>query len=678
MSFNNPLLTVQTDIPFDKIKPEHFVPAARKLVSEAKARIKEIAKDPASPTFENTMLSLERVTEKMTYLYVIGDHLSAVADSEELRNAWGEAEPMLTSFFTEITLQADIWSRIKEYSLTDEAKGLIGERARFLAVTMDEFRSSGADLDVSNKKKFFELNLELKTLTTKFSENVIDATKAFEVIITDEQELDGIPENARQAAKESARSKGKDGWRFTLQMPSYSAVLKYSKNGELRKKMFFAYVNRCYGGEFDNTGTVRRILQVRKEKALLLGFKDFADLNTSRRMAKTGSNAKDFVEKLIIKTWDARKKEFNELSDFFRSEAVGNYKMFPWDTSYYAVMLQKKLYEFDSESLRPYLEFERALSGVFEVSSKLYGLRFLEDEGAPVWDKSAKRYSVYDKNGKRIGIFYTDFSPRENKRGGAWMNILITGGPRKDGFDPHVGLICGNFSPPTEGSPSLLSFGELETLFHEFGHLLHHILGNTEIRSLGQSTVAWDFIELPSQIMENWCMEREVLDMFALHHKTGEKIPEELYRKMLRTRNFQSAMSQIGQLSYAAVDLALHINYDPYSTEDPVEFASNIFRQLSLVERTDMEAIIPSFGHLFSEPVGYAAGYYSYKWAEVLAADAFSRFAKEGVFNGQTAAEFRELLAKGNSEPPEDIFRKFMGRDPDPEALLKALGIEQE
>jgi oligopeptidase A len=441
--------------------------------------------------------------------------------------------------------------------------------------------------------------------------------------------------------------------------------------------MYHAYAVRASQGEHDNRALLSRILELRRARAELLGFRNFADLVLHDRMAHTGERAEEFLKDLKRKTEAQFARENRDLLEFRRSlEGRDAPELQPWDVSYYAEKQRAALYDFDEEELRPYFPLEHVVDGLFQTVHRLYGIRVAPESGVPVWDPQARYYAVQDRDGSFIGGFYADWYPRENKRGGAWMDALITGYPAPNGFKPHLGLICGNLTPPLADRPALLTHYEVTTIFHEFGHLLHHLLSRVEVRGLAGTSVAWDFVELPSQIMENWTWEREPLDLFARHYQTGEPIPEELFEKMLRARNFRSANTQMRQLGFGLVDLALHIDYAPARDGDAVAYARAILQQYSPAPLPPDHAMVAAFTHLFSSPVGYGAGYYSYKWAEVLDADAFTRFRTHGIFSPEVGADFRDtILARGDSEDPAELYRKFMGREPDPNALLERSGL---
>jgi oligopeptidase A len=538
---------------------------------------------------------------------------------------------------------------------------------RFLTKTIDSFKRHGAELDPAGKARLKEIDVELTELTTKFSEHVLDSTNAYELVLTDEQKLTGLPPAAVAAARASAEAKGKTGWRFTLQAPSYLALMTYLDDAAIREQVWRAYNTRATSADYDNRPLLVKILELRNEKARLLGFRDFADLVLDDRMAHRGDAARKFLDDLRTKTEPRFRQENAQLAEFAGKTIE------PWDIAYWAEKQRAALYDFDEEALRPYFPLERVVNGMFEIFGRLFGVHVAEERGVPAWDPDVRCYAIHDAaGGQNLGSFYADWYPRENKRGGAWMDSILTGNPAEG--RPHLGLICGNLTPSIEGKPALLTHREAETIFHEFGHLLHHLLSRVDVRSLAGTSVAWDFVELPSQIMENWCWERESLDLFARHWETGEPIPQELFGKMKRAKTFRAANAQMRQLGFGYVDLALHREWD--GKTDVLGFARDILQNFSAVPLPEDYAMIAGFTHLFSSPVGYGAGYYSYKWAEVLDADAFTRFRKEGVFSETTGRDFRDkVLARGDSEDPALLYRSFMGRDPDPNALLERAGL---
>jgi oligopeptidase A len=644
---------------------------------EARVRLEEIAAEPGERTYENTLHALDELTEPLGYAMGIVRHLEAVATYPELRAAFNAAQPAVSAFYTGIPLNEGLWKGIKAYAATPEGKRLNGPRKRFLTKTVDSFRRHGADLDAAGKKRLEEIDVELTQVTTKFSENVLDSTNAFELVITNESELAGLPPTAMASARESATRKGREGWRFTLQAPDVYAIQTYLENPAIRRQVYEAYSVRATESGRDNRPLIARIIELRREKARLLGYADFADLVLEDRMAHTGARAMAFLEDLKGKTERRFREENAELLEFRRSlEGPDAPSLAPWDIAYYAEKQRAALYDFDEEALRPYFPLASVTAGLFELVNRLYGIRVTEQPGTPVWDPEVRYYSIQDADGAMLGGFYADWYPRENKRGGAWMDALITGGPAADGFHPHLGLICGNLTPPVGGKPALLTHREVETIFHEFGHLLHHLLSRVEIKSLAGTNVAWDFVELPSQIMENWCWERESLNLFARHWETGALVPEDLFAKMKRARTFRAANAQMRQLGFGFIDLLLHVVYDPQKDGDPVAYTRGVLQEYSPAPLPPEHAMIAAFTHLFASPVGYGAAYYSYKWAEVLDADAFTRFRSSGIFSREVGSAFRgAILSKGDSEDPAELYRQFMGREPDPRALLERSGL---
>ncbi|MDQ3032442.1 MAG: M3 family metallopeptidase [Myxococcota bacterium] len=675
---SNPLLELDSiRIPFDRIRAGHVRPAIDALLSRTRAAIREIGDRTAPRTYATTLGALEDATEDLSRAMGVISHLEAVATTPELREAYNAVKPDVSAFYTSIPLDAQLWSALRSFAETDEAKALDPIRARHLKKTIDEFRRAGAELDDAGKKQLEAIDVELSTITTKFSQNLLDSTNAFELVIDDESKLAGLPPSAVEAARASAEQKGLSGWRFTLQAPSVMAVLTYLDDGSIREKVWWAYNTRASSGEHDNRGHLLRILELRRAKARLLGHRDFADLVLEDRMAKTGDDALRFVQQLEARTREAFERETRDL-EAFRAAAGESGPMRPWDVGYWSEKQRQALYDFDEEALRPYFRADRVLDGLFEISKRLYGIAVEPWEDAPAWDPSVRTYLVRDvKRGEQLGAFYVDLHPRECKRGGAWMAGLITGGPiERGGFSPHLGLFCSNASSPVNGRPALLTHDEVETLFHEFGHLLHHLLSRVPVRSLAGTHVAWDFVELPSQIMENWTWEREALDLFARHVDTGETIPDELFDRMKRARTYRAATAQMRQLGFASVDLGLHREYELAKHGDVVEHARTLMQSFSVTPLPEGYAMITGFSHLFAHSVGYAAGYYSYKWAEVLDADAFSRFREAGLFDQAVGAEFRDkLLSRGDSDEPMKLFVDFMGREPNVEALLQRNGL---
>ena len=668
----NPLLTITFAVPFDQIGAEHVEPAIDQLLMETRAKIDEIIALESERDYDNTLGALESVTERLEWASGVVSHLESVATYPALREAHQAIQPKLSAFWSSILLDEGLWNALRALAESTAGKALTGPRKRHLEKILDEFRRQGAELDAAGKEGVAAINVALAELTTKFSQNVLDATNAFELVIEDENQLDGLPESAKQSARESAESKGLNGWRFTLQAPSLIPVLTYLDDRRLREKMWRAYNTRATKGAWDNRALIERILELRSEKAAILGYDDFSDLVLEDRMAGSGAVAGKFLADLRAKTVPFFDEE-NRALNRFSHEANGSNSapLQPWDIDYYAEKRRAKLYDFDEEQLRPYFPVDKILDGLFETVKRLYGVRVVPSRDLPVWDAAVRTYMLLDDE-QHLASFYVDLYPRENKRAGAWMDGLLLAEPG----EPHLGLICANVNPPVGGKPALLTHREVETLFHEFGHLMHLCLSQVSVRSLGGTNVAWDFVELPSQIMENWCWEREALDLFAQHFETQETIPGDLFDKMKRARTYRAANAQMRQVGYASVDLKLHREYDKGRDNDVASYTREVLQRHYPAPLPEDYGFIASFGHLFSSSVGYAAGYYSYKWAEVLDADAFTRFRDNGVFNQSVGREFRQhILAQGDSRPPMDLYKSFVGREPSLNPLLERQGL---
>jgi len=677
----HPFLDPSFEIRWSGLTPEHVKPDIAAALVRAQERIEAIAgRDLGAVSFENTFLALEGATEELTAAWAKVTHLQSVADSPALRAAHNAMLPQVSAFYARIPLNPELWRRLKAFAEAPGAAALRGVQRRFLEETVADFRQAGADLAPAPRARLEALQSELAQLTQKFSENVLDATNAWQLVVEDEGRLGGLPAHAAAAARQAAAAKGlgsgeRPAWRFTLHGPSQEPFLTYLDDDGLREQMWRAAVAVGAQAPHDNTTLLSRILALRAEKAALLGRGHFADLVLERRMAKSGARALAFLEDLRGRCAAAFVREGRELEEAAHGPAG---PLAPWELAYRAEKLRRARYDFDAEALRPYFPMERVIAGLFELARRVFSLRIAERAGVETWHAEVKFYEVHDAAGRHVGSFYADWHPRESKRGGAWMNYLLTGGPRPDGTRaPHLGLICGNLTPPSGGGPALLTHREVETIFHEFGHLLHHLLGEVEIKSLNGVNVAWDFVELPSQIMENWCWERESLDLFARHHETGAAIPPELFTRMIAARNFRSATATMRQIALAKMDLLLHVRAAEFAAEADIEpKARAAVAECLIPTRPPAPTVVKRFTHLFSDPVGYAAGYYSYKWAEVLEADAFTRFRREGLFNPVVGAEFvAKILSRGNGADPAELFRDFMGRDPDLQALLVRSGL---
>jgi oligopeptidase A len=675
----NPLLSNDFAIPFDRIRPEHVEAAIRELLQEADAGLNAIEQAEGEPTYEGTLGAMERATEQLEIAQALIRHLESVASTPELREVHNAVRPDVSSFFAGIPLRSGLWNALQRFSETEAAQRLHGAQARHLERTLDDFRRSGAELDSSGKERLHQISREMAELTSKFSQNVLDDTAEFALIIGDARQLAGLPESARAAARADAEARGIEGWRFTLQAPSLIPVLTYLDSRDIRQKMWQAYNTRATSGERDNTKLITQILKLRGEQAQLLGYPDFAALVLEDRMAKHTSTAREFVKDLHDRTLPHFKKETEELQDFARAYQPNPVdELSPWDVGYFSEKRRKALFDFDEELLRPYFPVEAVLDGLFETAHRLYGIRIEPETRLPTWHEDVRTYRILDADGAHLASFYADLFPRDEKRGGAWMDSFISGVVHGDTMSPHLGLICANVTPPVGDEPAQLTHAEVTTMFHEFGHLLHHCLSRVEVRSLVGTNVAWDFVELPSQIMENWCWEKEALDTFARHFKTGELIPLELFEKMTRARTYRAASAMMRQLGFAAVDLAIHVEYDQETDGPLLPYARNVMQDYAPTPYPEDYGMLASFSHLFSSSIGYAAGYYSYKWAEVLDADAFTRFKREGVFSATTGDAFRRtVLERGNTEDPMELYRRFMGREPSLDALMERSGLSR-
>jgi oligopeptidase A len=678
----NPFLDPSFHIRWSAMTADQVAAAVETALGRARAAVDAIAtQEPTALSYENTFLALENSTEELTAAWSKVTHLQSVADLPALREAHNAMLPKVSAFYASIPLNAELWARLKAFAATQEAAALSGIHRRFLDETVADFRQAGADLPAAQRERLEALQTELAQVTQKYSENVLDATNAWQLVVTDEARLAGLPEHAKAAARRGAEAKGITGWRFTLHMPSLEPFMTYLSDEALRKEMWLASAAVGAAAPHDNAPLIGRILALRAEKAALLGKAHFADLVLERRMAKSGARALAFMEDMEVRAQGAFARECRELEEFKAQRCRRPVaRLAPWEILFWAEKLRQERYAFDEEILRPYFPMNSVIAGMFELVGRVFGLRVAKRANGDVetWYPEVKFYDVQDARGRHVGSFYADWYPRESKRGGAWMNYLITGGPRADGSRaPHLGLMCGNMTPPAEGKAALLTHREVETVFHEFGHLLHHLLGEVEIKSLNGVNVAWDFVELPSQIMENWTWERESLDLFARHHETGATIPQEIFGKLTAAKNFRSACVTMRQVAFAKMDLLMHMRTTEFAGEADVEGKARAAIAACLVPtEPPAPTIVKKFTHIFSDPVGYAAGYYSYKWAEVLDADAFTRFKREGLFSAKVGAEFVEhVLSRGNSVEAAELFRGFMGRDPDLNALLVRAGL---
>ena len=684
----HPFLTPAFQPDWQTLSPENVKPDIEKAIVDAETEIRAIGALPAAEcTYERTFARLEQTLERFEKAWSLVQHLDSVHNGPQLRAAINEMLPRVSQFIASVPLTEELYAALKRAADRSETRLLDKTRQRYVEETLADFVQEGADLPAERKARLMQVKQELAEATQKFKENVLDATNAYEKLVEQESLLKGLPESAKAAARASARSKGLGDqanpvWRFTLQIPSLLPVLQYAENEPLRRELYEARNAIAASGEYDNSALVSSILALRQELAELLGKASFADVVLQRRMAGSGARALSFVGNLHDRILRSLKEETAELEAFAAAERglPEPAALEPWDASYYTEKLRKKKFDLDAEELRPYFSIDRVISGLFALVETVFGVGVNELSGPEkpsVWHPEVRFYQLHDRaSGEHLGSFYADWHPRESKRAGAWFNYLSTGARDGDVREPHLGLICGNLTAPVDGKSALLTHREVQTVFHEFGHLLHHLLGDVSVKALNGVNVAWDFVELPSQIMENWTWKRESLDLFAQHYETGDQIPEELFARMSRARTFRAASLMMRQLSFGKLDLELHVNYPDLGGRDLDELLEDILATYHAPTPTTHRTNVRQFSHLFSGPTGYAAGYYSYKWAEVLEADAFSRFEREGVLNTRTGREFREhILSKGNSRPPHELFESFMGREPDTEALLVREGL---
>ncbi|MFN4873203.1 MAG: M3 family metallopeptidase [Akkermansiaceae bacterium] len=677
---------------------EAIEPSIRHALTEAQQNIETIAsQDPAKATYESSFLALEKATESLSRGWGRLQHLDSVSDNPAQREAINILLPDVTDFYSSLSLNPRLFNVLNAVAESDAVNFLTEVQQRHIKETIADFNESGAALPEEEKTRITVIDSKLSKLTKKYSENVLDATNAWELIITDESKLDGLPDSAKAAAAANARSKNiaTPAWRITLQAPSMSPIMQHAHDEELRKTVWEASTKVGSEAPYDNSELVWKILELRKQKAEILGHTNFADLTLQRRMARNGDTALKFVESIHAKIRDAFLADSKQLSEYKAAKtSTAPEQLEPWEISYWAERQRKEFYDIDDEDLRPYFPVSGVMEGMFGIATKIFGITITQGDTVDLdsiknqkstiinrqsrpqvdtWHPEVTFYEIHDsKTQKHLGSFYADWHPRETKRGGAWMNSLHTG----ELDEPHLGLIIGNMSPPVDDTPALLTHREVETIFHEFGHLLHGLLSNVPVKSLSGTNVAWDFVELPSQIMENFCWERESLDLFARHYQTGGPIPEALFQKMLAAKNYMSATVFMRQLALGKLDLELHYHPEKYLGRDLQEVDREILADYRASFTTQAPSMALRFNHLFSSPTGYAAGYYSYKWAEVLDADAFSRFKKEGILNPATGMAFREnILSKGNSAPPEVLYENFMSRPADPEALLVRAGL---
>ncbi len=671
----NPLLTPFDTAPFSKIENEHFKPAFLQAIDDARSEIDAIANAKEAPNFENTIKALDFAGQHLDRVSSVFFNLNSAETNAEIQKIAQEISPLLTEFSNDITLNQNLFKRVKAVYDQRQDLELSKEEQTLLEKKYKSFSRNGANLPDDKKKRLREIDAELSKLKLQFGENVLAETNKYEMQLTDEKDLDGLPEGEKEAAAHLAKSKGKEGWLITLDYPSYIPFMKYASNRKLRKELSIAFGSKGFhNDELDNQQNIIRIANLRHERANLLGYKTHAHYVLEERMAETPEKVHQFLNELLEKAKPAAEREFAQLETFAK-EIDDIDRLEKWDGAYYSEKLKQKLFDLDDEKLKPYFKLENVIAGVFKVAEKLFDLQFEEVFDVDKYHPDVKTYRVYDGNKQFISLFYADFHPRPGKRGGAWMTSYK---PQymENGINvrPHISNVC-NFTKPTANKPSLLTFNEVTTLFHEFGHGLHGMLANTVYPGLSGTSVYWDFVELPSQIMENWCYEKEALELFATHYQTGEVIPMELVQKIKDSATFQEGMATLRQLSFGLLDMAWH-EADPSKVSDVKSQELAAFKETDLYPECEDTCMSTSFSHIFQG--GYSSGYYSYKWAEVLDADAFSYFKEQGIFNKEVAAKFKNnVLSMGGTEKPMDLYKRFRGSEPKIEALLKRAGLLQ-
>jgi len=659
--------------PFSKIKTEEFLASFAKAIESAKHEINEIVENKETPTFENTIEALDYTGEQLDRISSIFFNLNAAETNDEIQKIAQEVSPLLTEFSNDVALNTALFERVKSVYNTKASLSLTQEQKTLLDKKYKGFSRNGANLNADQKETLRAIDKEQSQLQLTFGENILAETNRYELLITEVSDLEGLPEGAIEAAKQMAEEKGKKGWLLTLDYPSYVPFMTYAKNRALRKELALAFGQKGFQNDaLDNQDIVLKITQLRYQRAQLLGYETHAHFVLEERMAKTPETVRTFLEDLLEKALPAAKKEFEELESFAKN--LDNIdRLEKWDSAYYSEKLKQERFNFDDEQLKPYFKLENVIEGAFTVAKKLFGLQFIQTDAIDTYHKDVMTYKVEDSKQNLVAIFYADFFPRAGKRNGAWMTSFKSQCVKNTVNErPHVSIVC-NFTKPTSTKPSLLTFNEVTTLFHEFGHALHGMLADTVYPSLSGTSVAWDFVELPSQIMENWCYEKKALALFAKHFETGESIPMELVDKIKAASTFQQGMQTLRQLSFGLLDMSWH-GVDPTEINDVKQHETAAFLETQLFPDVAENCMSTAFAHIFQG--GYSSGYYSYKWAEVLDADAFEYFKENDLFDPEIAAAFKtHILSKGGTQDPLELYVKFRGQKPKAEALLKRSGL---
>jgi len=683
MQAKNPLLskynTPRGTIPFDEIEITHYEPAFEEAIRIHDREIQQIIENKARPTFQNTIEALEYSGKLLDKVGNVFFNLLSAESSDEMMEIAQRVQPKLTEHSNNISLNDDLFQRVKivydEYNgrgIARNVSTLTIEQQRLLQKTYDSFVDSGAALSREDKEKYRTLSTQLSTYTLNFGQNALKATNAYILSLTEEKDLVGLPQDAIDAAALKAKEKDKEGWVFDLSAPSYVAFMTYSSNRDLRKELYLAYNTRAIGGEFNNLGNIQGIINARLDIANLMGYSSYADYVLRKRMAANSENVYGLLNELLTGFGPAAHQDYKEMQEFAARKEGRGVEIMPYDWSYYSDQLRKAKFDVNDEMTRPYFELGNVTKGVLNLATTLYGITFRKSTQIQVYQKDVEAFEVYDRDGKYLAVLYTDFYPRSGKRAGAWMTEFQAQEIRNgEMIRPHISIVM-NFTKPTATKPALLTFSEVETFLHEFGHALHGMLANTTYASLSGTSVYRDFVELPSHIMENFLLEKEYLDGFAVHYQTGEKIPQELVQKLINAANFNAGYACLRQLTFGFLDMAYHTITQPYSGEI-APFEQKAIQSTIILPLVEDALISPTFSHIFSG--GYAAGYYSYKWSEVLDADAFALFKEKGIFDWETAQAFRELLSKGGTEDPMALYLRFRGQKPTTEALMRRSGV---
>ncbi|HHQ4442347.1 TPA: oligopeptidase A [Aeromonas veronii] len=677
---NNPLLTMDSLPPFSQIKPEQVQPAVIQAIADCKQKISDVLAQRDPHTWDNLIAPLEEVNDRLSRIWSPVSHLNSVLNSEALREAHDACLPLLSEFQTYVGQHEGLYQAYLALSQSDDFPLLSGAQRKEIQNTLRDFRLSGIGLPAEAQQRYGEIQARLSELASRFSNNVLDATQGWHKLVADEAALAGLPDSVRAAARQMAELKGKEGWLFTLDIPSYLPVMMYSDNRELRAEMYEAFTTRASdqgpnAGKWDNSAIMSELLTLRRELAQLLGFANYAELSLATKMADKTEQVVSFLTDLAAKSLPQGKAELEEIRAF-AAEQHGQSELAAWDLAYYAEKLKQHKFSISDEQLRPYFPASKVVKGLFEVVKRVFGMKVRERLGIDTWHPDVRFYDIFDADDELRGSFYLDLYAREHKQGGAWMDVCLGRRYRQDGSlqKPVAYLTC-NFNGPVDGKPALFTHNEVVTLFHEFGHGIHHMLTRIDVAGVaGINGVAWDAVELPSQFLENWCWESEALAFISGHYETGEPLPADLLEKMLTARNFQAAMQMLRQLEFALFDFRLHQEFDPANPAQLPALLDEVRSQVAVMTPPAFNRFQHSFSHIFAG--GYAAGYYSYKWAEVLSADAFSRFEEEGIFNPATGQSFlKNILEKGGSKEPMELFRAFRGREPKVDALLRHSGI---